>query len=162
MITIHRAKVEDVYEIKKLLFNTWTATYSNIYSPEAIELITSRWHSVVLLTKQIKNPSLFFSVAKDGNKIVGMCNATLTQGGKVINIQRLHIIPEYQRRGIGSKLIEEVIKTFPKALKIELEVEKQNERALTFYQKQGFQRIGKKTFEIASVHMTCVVMEKLV
>lgn len=32
MITIHRAKAEELAEIKNLLHETWTATYSDIYS----------------------------------------------------------------------------------------------------------------------------------
>jgi len=162
MITIHRAKVEEVLEVKKLLFETWTSAYSEYYSPEAIEIVTAEWHSPELLTKQIKNPSWFFGVAKDGNKIVGMCNASLTHKGVVVNIQRLHIHPKYQRQGIGSLLINTAIKAFPKAIKIDLEVEKQNHRAYVFYQKQGFKDIGKKVFEIKGVSMPSIVMEKII
>ena len=60
MITIHRAKVEEVLEVKKLLFETWTSVYSEYYSPEAIEIVTTEWHSPELLTKQIKKSFLVF------------------------------------------------------------------------------------------------------
>lgn len=54
------------------------------------------------------------------------------------------------------------IKAFPKAIKVELEVEKQNHRAYVFYQKQGFEDIGKKVFEIKGVSMPSIVMEKTI
>lgn len=162
MITIHKAKVEDVFKIKKLLHETWTATYSDIYSSEAIEMVTSEWHSPELLTKQIQNPDMFFGVAKNGNMIVGMCNAMLTHEGKVVNIQRLHVSPHYQRQGIGSMLIKEAIKAFPSASKVDLEVEKQNHRAFSFYQKHGFKEVGAKVFEIKHVRIPCIVMEKVI
>ncbi len=160
MIKIHKAKVEDVVSIKKLLHETWMSTYSDIYSPEAINTVTSQWHSIELLTKQIQDRLSFFGVAKDGNNIVGMCNASLIRENRVINIQRLHISTLYQRQGIGSLLVKGAINAFPKAIKVELEVEKQNHRAFMFYQKQGFQEVGEKIFEIKNIRIPCKVMEK--
>lgn len=162
MITIQKARVEDVTEIKKLLYETWTATYSEIYSPEAINTVTSQWHSIHLLTKQIQDSSICFYVAKDTNKIVGMCNAKADQEENSINIQRLHVLPQYQRQGIGSMLMNMVTKAFPKASKIDLEVEKQNHRASAFYKKMGFQEKGKKTFQVDSICISCIIMEKSV
>jgi len=162
MITIHKAKVEEVAEIKKLLFETWTSTYSKIYSHEAIRIITSEWHSIKLLTKQIKDSSSCFIVAKEGAKIVGMCNAALTPEGAIINIQRLHVLPQYQRQGIGSKLINEVTKAFLKIHKISLEVEKQNHNAFAFYKRHGYKETGGKVFIIENIKIPCIVMEKVV
>ncbi|OGG15502.1 hypothetical protein A3D77_06675 [Candidatus Gottesmanbacteria bacterium RIFCSPHIGHO2_02_FULL_39_11] len=162
MIKIHKAKVEDALEIKKLLHKTWTATYSNIYSPEAIETVISEWHSLKFLKKQIQDPDTFFLIAKDGDIIVAMCNASLTHESKAVNIQRLHVLSNYQRQGIGSMLVIEVIKSFPNVSKIELEVEKQNLRAQAFYKKHGFKSSGEKVFEVKNVRMECFVMEKTV
>ena len=162
MITIHKAKVEEVTEIKKLLFETWTSTYSKIYSLEAVNLVTSKWHSIKLLTKQIEDSSSCFIVAKDGNKIVGMCNAALTPEDGVINIQRLHVLPKYQRQGIGSKLINEATIAFQKIHKISLEVEKQNCNALAFYKRHGYKEVGEKVFKIENIKIPCIVMEKVV
>lgn len=52
IITIGKAKVEEVLEIKKLLYKTWISTYSTLYFLEAINKITSEWHSVKLLTSR--------------------------------------------------------------------------------------------------------------
>lgn len=162
MITLHKAKTENVFEIKKLLHETWICIYSEIYSPEAIEIITSEWHAPDLLSQQIQNPDVSFIIAKDEEKIVGMCNALLTHQGKKINIQRLHVSPPYQRQGIGSKLIKEALKEFPKASKVDLEVEGQNYRALAFYQKHGFRKVGEKVFEVKGIRMPCTIMEKTI
>jgi len=160
MVTVHKARVDDVLQIKKLLYETWTATYSGIYSLEAIKTVTSQWHSISLLTKQIQDPTSFFYIAKDIDKIVGMCNATINHEKNTINIQRLHVLPQYQRQGIGSSLMTEAIKAFPNASKVDLEVEKQNYRALSFYKKMGLKEKGGKVFQIDSVRIPCIVMEK--
>ena len=91
-----------------------------------------------------------------------MCNASLTHESKAVNIQRLHVLSNYQRQGIGSMLVIEVIKSFPNVSKIELEVEKQNLRAQAFYKKHGFKSSGEKVFEVKNVRMECFVMEKTV
>ena len=163
MITIGKAKVEEVLEIKKLLYKTWISTYSTLYSLEAINKITSEWHSVKLLTEQILDPSRLFLIAKDGDKIVGMCNtASVVNKKNKINIQRLHIDPDYQRQGIGTNLINKVIGAFLKAKKIDLEVEKQNEQAISFYKKNGYKIINEKNFEVQGIKMPCYIMERII
>lgn len=162
MITFHKATSKDVLEIKNLLRETWLDTYSSIYSQDAINMVTSEWHSVEFLLQQIEDPKGSFVVAKDGEKLIGMCNATIEHETHFVNIQRLHVLPGYQRQGIGSNLMKEVIKKFPKAEKIELEVEKQNHRAYSFYKKHGFRKSGEKVFEVNGVSLPCIVMEKIV
>lgn len=162
MISFHRAQVIDAEEIKKLLFETWTKTYTDVYSPEAIKIITSEWHSIELLTKQIQDSDNFFSISKDGDKIIAMCNARITHDGTIINIQRLHVLPSYQRKGIGSQLIQEAIKAFPGAVGIDLEVERRNRQAYAFYRKHGFKEVGEKVFEVKGIRIPCAIMEKAI
>lgn len=163
MIKIFKAKVEEVTEIKKLLYKTWISVYSGLYSQEAIDKITSEWHSIKLLKNQILDPKKLFLVAKDGNKIIGMCNtASVSDKENEINIQRLHIDPDYQRQGIGTSLINKIIDTFPKVSKIDLEVEKQNKQAISFYKKNGYKIVREKVFEVQNVQMPCFIMEKTI
>lgn len=163
MIKIYKARVEEVIEIKKLLYKTWISVYSGLYSKESIDKITADWHSIKLLTKQISDPNRLFLVAKDGNKIVGMCNTTtITNKKNKINIQRLHIDPDYQRQGIGTNLVNQIINIFPSATKIDLEVEKQNRQAISFYKKNGYKIVSEKIFEVQNVKMPCYIMEKTI
>lgn len=162
MIFYQKAKVDEASEIKKLLYKTWTSTYSDIYSLETIDTVTAYWHSIKLLTKQILNPNIAFIVAKDNEKIIGMCNAIFKQKNNSLNIQKLHVDPGYQRQGIGSTLIKKVIEAFPNVSKVNLEVEKQNHRALAFYQKHEFKVVGKKVLIVKNIHMPCLVMEKAI
>lgn len=162
MILYQKAKVQEAVEIKKLLYKTWTSTYLSIYSLETIDTVTAYWHSVKLLTKQILNPNIAFIVTKDNKKIIGMCNAIFKQKNNSLNIQKLHVDPGYQHQGIGSTLIKKVIEAFPNVSKVNLEVEKHNNRALAFYQKHGFNESGKKVFVVKGIRMPCLVMEKVI
>jgi len=162
MISFHRARVTDVEEIKKLLFETWTKTYADIYTPEAIEVITSEWHSIELLSKQIQDGDNYFGISKEEDKIIAMCNAQITHDGTIINIQRLHVLPSYQRQGIGSHLMREAIKAFPGAVGVNLEVERRNRQAYTFYRKHGFKEVGEKVFDVEGIRIPCAIMEKAI
>jgi ribosomal protein S18 acetylase RimI-like enzyme len=159
MIKISRANSENASEIKKLLQITWENTYSSVYSIEQIETITSEWHSLDLIAKQIKNPKILFLVAEENGQVIAMCN-TDEVNGEIVNIQRIHVLPTHHRRGIGSLLMKEVMAEFPNLKKLELEVEKQNNRAIAFYEKQGFMNVGEKVYNINSVELPCFVMEK--
>ena len=88
-----------------------------------------------------------------------MCNTDKVET-EIINIQRVHVLPTCQGKGIGSQLIEEVAKHFPKAKKLQLEVEEQNEKARVFYENRGFAKVGEKVFEVAGFKMPSFVMEK--
>jgi ribosomal protein S18 acetylase RimI-like enzyme len=63
---------------------------------------------------------------------------------KYIYIGQIHILPEYQGKGIGSNIINEIIKYGRKKKKdIFLYVIKYNDKALKFYKKLGFKIYDK-------------------
>ena len=161
MIKYQKAKIKEAEEIKKLLYKTWVSTYRGLYSQEAIDNITSNWHSIELLKKQILDKERAFLVAKYENKIIGMINTDQVKDN-IVNIQRLHIDPDYQGQGIGSSLINEISRLFPDAIKINLEVEKQNKKAISFYKKHNYKIVSEKVFEIQGHKMPCFIMEKVI
>lgn len=159
MVTIERATVDEVHDAKRVLKEVWIDTYSNVYSGEQIDYITSIWHDPDRLKQEIQNPDYFFAVVKEGNTIVGVFTARIQLDG-VVDISRLYIKKEYQGQGIGSQFITEVQTAFPHAKKLRLEVEEQNHKALKFYEKHGFKEVGRKKEKIQNETMDSVVMEK--
>ncbi len=161
MIKISEAKIEDAQTIKNLLRSTWNIIYADAFTPSDLEKIVSVWHSIDLLKQQINDPDVLFLVVRDEDKVVAMVNTNKLEGEN-LNIQRLHILPEYQRQGIGSKLVKEVIDRYPSAKKLGLEVERGNKQAINFYHKLGFEEAGIKDFDMQGVKMYCMVMEKVI
>ena len=53
MITIERAKLSDVDEIKEVLRSTWDSIYADSLSHDTVERITSNWHSKEALSFQM-------------------------------------------------------------------------------------------------------------
>ena len=74
------------------------------------------------------------------DRIIGYVLASETDG--VITIKSLVVHPSYWGRGVGAELVG-VIKRLA-SYQITLMVRESNERAIKFYKRQGFVRMGKK------------------
>lgn len=156
---IHRARVEEVPEIKKVLSETWIDTYGNTYSQETIQRVTIEWHNPELIASQIRNPDFFFGIAKDGKNVVGLTTVRRLDEDTLM-MDRLYVHPDYQRQGIGTKLMEETIQSFPGANRLRLEVEEQNQKGIDFYRKQSFLEISRRTEKVGDDTMPVIEMEK--
>ncbi len=160
MISIKPARVEEVQEIKRVLSDTWTDTYGPILPAEAIQKVTTGWHSQERLAAEIENSRAFFHVAKsEDGALVGLVTAG-RPSGDTIHIGRLYVLPGHQRRGIGRQLLDACIAAFPEARSLRLEVEAQNGKGMAFYRKQGFRESSRKEEKLEGVSMTVVAMEK--
>jgi ribosomal protein S18 acetylase RimI-like enzyme len=160
MVTIQRAKVEEVQEIKQVLSETWIDTYSPFLTQDTIQKVTTVWHHPERLAAQVQNPDVFFAVAKDEtNAILGLVSAR-RYGEEAVVIDRLYVSPQFQRQGIGSRLLEESMTAFPGRKKALLEVEEQNEKGLSFYRKHGFKEVSRKQESVEAESLMVIVMEK--
>jgi ribosomal protein S18 acetylase RimI-like enzyme len=160
MVTVQRANVEEVQEIKQVLSETWMDTYGSFLSQDTMQKVTTVWHNLELLASQVQNPEIFFGVAKDeGNTILGLVTAR-RQGDDEVMIDRLYVSPQYQRKGIGTKLLEESIVSFPGTKRLLVEVEEQNKKGLSFYQKLGFKQISRKEESVQDETLRVIEMEK--
>ncbi|MDX8525609.1 GNAT family N-acetyltransferase [Mesorhizobium sp. MSK_1335] len=135
---VRTAGDRDLVAIRALLVETWHATYDAIYGADKVTAITDEWHSVASLKARLAKPNSEFLVAHDGKRIGGVAFAEAVDGGKLIALKQLYVLPSLQGRGIGGMLLDEVIESFPEAHAIRLEVEEQNTRAIAFYEANGF------------------------
>ena len=61
------------------------------------------------------------------------------RGGICVWIEDIYIKPDYRGMGIGSAFLQFVEKENPGAVRLRLEAEPENERAMRVYQKAGFE-----------------------
>ena len=158
---IEKAKLSEINQIKELLSKTWKATYSQYYSEEVINKITDNWHSIELLSKQATDQDVYFATAKIDSKIVGIITVKKDTSISIF-INRLYIDPDYQKRGIGSQLLDSAIKYFPHTKIIKVDCEKQNTNACFFYNKKGFKAKREKRELVEGVMMKTIEYEKQV
>lgn len=160
MITIHKVKKEEIYEVKKLLSSVWADTYKTILSEEVINKVTTIWHDIKQLEAQCELRNTLFIVAKESNQnIVGLATANFIDDDN-INLSRLYVKGEYQRTGIGNCLLNYIVNYFCSSKKIQVEVAVENLKGINFYTKNGFKEILLKSEEIENEHLDLILMEK--
>ena len=91
-----------------------------------------------------ENPLNKILVACDEDKIVGFVDYMITFNSATIS--QIAVLPNYRKKGLGSKLLEEMEKSFPKEIDdvvetITLEVRESNINAISFYKKNGYEDV---------------------
>lgn len=91
-----------------------------------------------------ENPLNKILVAFDEDNIVGFVDYMITFNSATIS--QIAVLPNYRKKGLGSKLLEEMEKSFPKEIDdivetITLEVRESNINAISFYKKNGYENV---------------------
>jgi ribosomal protein S18 acetylase RimI-like enzyme len=139
---IRTASERDLPAVQKLLAICWHDTYDGIYGKERVSAITADWHSMPSLKARLARPYSEFIVAEGEGGIAAMAYASQSEPG-FATLHQLYILPEAQRRGLGSEMLGEIEAAFPDAKALRLEVEAANEKAVRFYARHGFETVSR-------------------
>ena len=80
--------------------------------------------------------SLLTLAAYEENRLIGILRA-VGDGQTIVFVQDLLILPEYQRRGVGTALLRELLARYPQVRQIELTAD-DSPSLLAFYRKASF------------------------
>ena len=99
-----------------------------------------------VLRKGFEN-SLLCLAAYEGDGMIGLVRA-VGDGQTVVLIQDILVHPAYQRQGVGSRLMDAMLKRFPHVRQIQLLTD-DTPRTVSFYESLGFKSVdamGCKSF----------------
>ena len=85
--------------------------------------------------------SLLSLAAYEDERLVGLIR-TVGDGVTIVLIQDLLVLPEHQRNGIGSRLLQALVERFAHVRQIQL-VTDQTPKTISFYQAQGFVELSQ-------------------
>ena len=117
--------------------------------PEMTDLVAL--YSSVSWTNYTNNPTMLEEAIKaslwqlaiyDKEELVAYIRL-VGDGHSIIFVQDLLVRPDYQRQGIGQKLLEEALATFPNVYQ-RLLVTERSEKNLAFYQSLGFGELSEQ------------------
>ena len=145
-ILIRPATAVDIQQVRQILVETWHDTYDAIIGHDKVAEITGQWHALELLAKQLQSPGVSFLVAAHESELVGHAFANSPQP-PIVMLLRLYVLPRWQRRGVGSLLLDAVIRAYPGATALRLSVEADNIKGVSFYRRHGFQLRGEQAEE---------------
>ena len=119
--------------------------YTNFNQKEILSLyISVGWENYTrspqMLERAYENSFLKIA-AFDGEQLIGMVRV-VGDGASVVLIQDLLVRPEYQRKGIGSKLMRAVLERCKDVYQIELMTD-DTEKPISFYQSFGLQKVDE-------------------
>lgn len=147
LVTIEQALPSDAEAISELLRITWMATYPNKEAGiteedirlrtegrkgERIEESIKKWRTII----ENKGEKGAVFVAKLKGRVVGMGAPGIIDGQH--RVGALYVSPQAQGRGIGSRLMQEVMKWHGDREDVYLRVASYNTNAINFYKRFGF------------------------
>ena len=128
--------------------------YENFHLEEIINLYRSvGWTNYLERTGILEEAyanSLCVLGAYDDDKLLGIIRA-VGDGQTIVFVQDIIVLPEYQRKGIGTKLLKAVMEKYKDVYQMELLTDN-TEKTRTFYRSVGF---------AASDDIDCVVFIRM-
>ena len=147
-VTVQRATLDDVEGYRGVQSRGWIETYPNEEAGVPMEWVKRRaegWmtpdalldskNRVARILEDPERQPLY--VAKDGDTVVGMIHVTLLEGGQ--RLEALYVDKAYHGQGTAQQLVDQAFQDFDLTRPIVLEAVTYNDRAIRFYQKNGFE-----------------------
>ncbi|QNK62714.1 GNAT family N-acetyltransferase [Pedobacter sp. PAMC26386] len=148
MITLRKAKEEDLAVIQQIGTITYGPTYGHLIGQEQVDFMLDKFYSIVALTQQLMEGHTFL-IAQEGDKDLAFVSYSVEEHAKhlIVKLHKLYVLPEAHGKGLGKFLINEVrnkaIEAGAESLVLNVN---RNNKAKDFYEKAGF--IVKETVDI--------------
>ncbi|MBA3970867.1 MAG: GNAT family N-acetyltransferase, partial [Bacteroidetes bacterium] len=135
-LKFRKASTHDVGLIAQLADSIWRKHYITIITIEQIEFMLATMYSAESLLKQM-NEGHVFTIIYDNEKAIGYISLSTKDEWNYF-LHKFYVDNNEQGKGIGSKLLEYILKELANAESIELTVNRKNYKAINFYFKNGF------------------------
>jgi len=139
MITIKKAREQDLETVRSLAYKIWPDTYREFLSDHQIDYMLDKMYNKGELLSQLQKGYIFL-IAEDENQEIGFAGYSVSDSeNHIYKLHKLYILPSVQGKGIGKLLINEVADHAKRAGAqfLQLNVNRNN-KAKEFYEKAGF------------------------
>ncbi|RZK37967.1 MAG: GNAT family N-acetyltransferase [Pedobacter sp.] len=139
MITIRKAKEQDIEIIRSIAAATWPSTYLDIIGQNQIDYMLDKMYNKGELLKQLMEGHIFL-IAEDNENQFGFAGYSIVDHEeRIYKLHKLYVLPSAHGKGVGKLLINEVFNQVKDAgaSALQLNVNKHN-KAKDFYLKGGF------------------------
>ena len=160
MPQIIKATIKDVQLLSKISRQSFLPAHGHSASKEDVHTYTSLNFSEENFIKELENIKNQYFLIYHNNKIAGYSKIVLNSKNENISdrnvalMSRLYLLEEFYGLNLGKKLFDfnmEITKqNNQKGIWLAVWIE--NKRAINFYQKMGFMRVGNHDFKISETH----------
>jgi ribosomal protein S18 acetylase RimI-like enzyme len=158
-MVIREWTVEDLPAVQHITWETWVATYASFIPIEDLRAYYDEQYSIEALKKLMEPPTFRGFLAVEEGVPAGYAKTKYDEEEKRCYLSSLYILPGYQGRGIGGRLLavgEAFARTFG-VTEIWLGVMVQNTSALAWYRKLGFQFVEEAPFTMGKTTVSHLI-----
>lgn len=160
MLTFIRPDISHTKLITSIAAKTFIESHGNSASEKDIDAYVKSKFTEANLEHELSDPNAVFRLAYYDNvpvgysKIIFDCPNPNIDDKNICKMERLYVLKDHLDKKIGQALFNENLNLAKNAHQkgIWLFVWTGNERALRFYDRQGFKKIGDTYFKISETH----------
>jgi len=161
MIRIQKAENDDLDTVHRLAHEIWPSSYLEILGKAQLDYMLDKIYSLPSLEHQFHVLKHSFIIVLDNVIPVGFASYSPHADTTVYHLNKIYVLPAQQGKNIGKTILDFIIEETKKggATTLQLNVNRYN-KALHFYEKQGFKIIREEDIDIGSGYfMNDYVME---
>ncbi|MDQ0207695.1 GNAT family N-acetyltransferase [Alkalicoccobacillus murimartini] len=132
---IRKATTEDSFAVQQIAYTTWHHTYKDMIPLDIQNQFLSEAYSDKAMNYRVKR----IIVAEVNETVIGFTDFSIGEDGRKAMLLSLYILPDFQGNGAGTALFEHGISELKDVVRLDVDVEKENEPALEFYKGKGFE-----------------------
>lgn len=167
-VNITKCSREDLPRLQEISIETFTDTFKNQNSPDNLKAYLERAFNAGQLEKELANSSSEFYFIFFQDELAGLLKVNRDDaqsepmGDESLEIERIYIRSQFQRKGLGKYLINKAmeIAQLHNKKKVWLGVWEKNENAIHFYKKIGFVQTGAHSFYMGDEEQIDYIMIK--
>ena len=167
-IIIRRCRPDEVQTLQSIAIQTYYETFEPANTPENMKSYLEQSFNIPQLVSELATPSSeFYFLLEKKNiaaylKINNFDAQTDVHDNESLEVQRLYVLKEFQRKGYGERLIRF---SCSRALQLNkkyiwLGVWEFNKKARNFYNKLGFTVFGSHDFVMGNDHQKDLLLRK--
>ena len=150
MIEVVKVNKQHIPTIRALAQEYWPVAFVSILSASQIAYMMEMMYSHSALEEQMNRGHQFAIASRNGAKVGYMSYEIDCEGTGKTKIHKLYIAPNFQRMGVGKAMVDFVSQQALLANNsaLFLNVNKYNNKAISFYNKHQFQLVKEEEIDI--------------
>ena len=165
---IQPAQFSDAPTLRDLMEQTFIDTYAVFNTPENMQKHIAERFELAQVQQELQDATVQYLLMKQNEQLIGFAklvkdhSAEGLEEQKVVEIERIYVSHAHHGQKLGAKLMQACLDWSKEAgfNTVWLGVWEQNQKALAFYQKMGFQRFGEHVFVLGTEVQNDFLMKK--
>lgn len=159
----------DIDQLQRISRVTFADTFASANTAADMKKHLDEAYAKEQLLREMAQPGTSFYFGLINGACAGYLKLNVDQdqsevrGAGTLEIERIYILPEFKRQGLGRVFLQAAEKLAQDLNKerIWLGVWEENEAALAFYKQMGFEQVSQHVFVLGDDRQTDLIMEKV-